>query len=166
MNRNDEEDEKDAIRYHKDHKDLMDHGERNEVREVLESRLSSMMKLRAQMEQLTDLQKKEESNYLEMMKELMKQSNVDRYVHRLIDLSREMAVMVVRFAPEFVLNNSFYHYFVLYLHCCDMCDSRVTVKRQEIQPSGFTKESRRGTRNVIEGGDRCKRTVTENVFNV
>lgn len=49
------------------------------IQEVLESRLSSMMKLRMQMEQLTDMQKREESNYMDMMKEFIKKNYVDRY---------------------------------------------------------------------------------------
>jgi hypothetical protein len=44
--------------------------------EVLENRLNSMQQLRIQMEHLADVQKREESNYLETIKEFLKQ----RYV--------------------------------------------------------------------------------------
>lgn len=45
---------------------------------ILEASLSSMIKLRVQMEKLTDAQKKEEANYIQTIKQLSSKNNTER----------------------------------------------------------------------------------------
>ncbi len=48
------------------------------LRGILEASLSSMIKLRVQMEKLTEAQKKEEANYVQTIKQLLERNSVER----------------------------------------------------------------------------------------